>query len=346
MGHTAAVFLCLVWVAWLGYKKRMINFVKMHGLGNDFILLDARQAKAHAPLNILAPILTQAELPKDFVIGLAHRRLGLGCDQLLVISAPTLAGADIAVRFYNPDGSEAGACGNGTRCLAALEMQRQNTTQLNIQTAAGLLRAQQDKTGNKGGGLVHVCMGAPKLNWQDIPLSGAADAQNLPIKWGRVRDGVAVSMGNPHLVFFVEDVASIDVARHGPELEHHPLFPARTNVEFVQILSPQKLRMRVWERGTGITPACASGACAALVAGVLHGRAERTAELILDGGSLHIEWRQDSNEVWQAGATSLVAEGVLSANFVAQFLPGFGAESAHYKGAESAPCSSGAESAP
>lgn len=269
----------------------VIQFTKMHGLGNDFVVVDA--TKGGAAINP-----AQARQ-------IADRRRGVGCDQVLVIEKS--AQAHIFMRIYNPDGSEAGACGNGTRCVAALYMQQQGLDQCVIETISGLLPVK------KVGDLIQVDMGEPKTRWDQIPLSRDCDTLNLGILHGRqtMTEPVAVNVGNPHTVFFVEDVAKVDVEKWGPEVENHVLFPERTNVEFAEIISPEKIRVRVWERGTGVTQACGSGACATIVAAARRGLTGRQAEIILDGGSLLLDWRAEDNHILMTGPATYVFDGIL-----------------------------------
>jgi diaminopimelate epimerase len=267
-----------------------MTFRKMHGLGNDFAILDVRDGGAP---------------DKAAIRALADRRRGVGCDQVLTIGRPGKAGADLFMRIYNPDGSEAGACGNGTRCVARLFMDMEKKSSCVVETKAGLLAC------NDAGGNVRVDMGKPGLGWKDIPLAEERDTLHLGIMDGPLPDPAAVSMGNPHTVFFVENVETFDVATLGPQVERHVLFPERTNVEFAQVLNPEKIRVRVWERGTGITQACGSGACATIVAAARRGLSGRKAEIVLDGGSLQLEWRDDDH-VLMTGPAVYVFEGRLT----------------------------------
>jgi diaminopimelate epimerase len=252
------------------------HFVKMHGLGNDFVVIDARraafpldEARAHA---------------------IADRKTGIGCDQLIVMEAPQHDGADIFMRIHNADGGEVEACGNATRCVAALLMDESGGDRVAIETAAGLLQARP-----AAGGRISVDMGKARLEWQEIPLARAQDTLHVALALGPLADPVCTNIGNPHATFFVTDAASIDLAALGPRLERDTLFPERTNVGIAQILSPGCVRLRVWERGVGITRACGTGACAALVAASRRGLTGRTAEIILDGGALEITWRADGH---------------------------------------------------
>lgn len=267
-----------------------MRFQKMHGLGNDFVIIDARDGTV---------------MDSDQLRMIADRRRGVGCDQILVIETARAEGADIFMRIFNPDGSEAGACGNGTRCVARLYMDREGVDACVVETMAGLLPCRDLN------GLVVADMGAPKLDWKDIPLAEPHDTLHLGISGGLLPDPVAVNMGNPHTVFFVDDVKTIDVPTLGPQVEHHVLFPQRTNVEFAQVIAPDKIRVRVWERGTGVTEACGSGACATIVAAVRRNLTLRNAEIILDGGSLHLEWRQQDGHVLMTGPALYVYQGTL-----------------------------------
>jgi len=263
--------------------------MKMHGLGNDFVVIDARRIPV-----AMSPSLAAA---------LADRHRGVGFDQLAVIHADEAA--DIALVFYNADGSTAGACGNATRCVARHEMTRTGKTVLKIRTERGLLDVV-----DAGGGLTGVNMGQPLLDWRDVPLAREVDTRALPIEGAPVATG----MGNPHCTFFVEDADAVDLAARGPEIEHHPLFPQRTNVQFAHVTGPDRLRMRVWERGTGITLASGSSSCATAVAAARRGLTGRKVTIDLDGGSIHIDWRADG--VWMTGPTAHVFDGVLTAEFL------------------------------
>ncbi len=254
------------------------NFVKMHGLGNDFVVIDARgdgfpldEARAHA---------------------IADRKTGIGCDQLILVERPRSADADVFMRIHNADGGEVEACGNATRCIATLVMQETGGDRVVVETAAGLLEAWP-----AGGGRISVDMGKARLDWQDIPLAAAQDTLHVDLAVGPLADPVCTNIGNPHATFFVAEANAIDLAGLGPQLEHHKLFPERTNIGIAQILSPERLRLRVWERGVGITRACGTGACAALVAASRRGLTGRKAEVVLDGGALEIAWRDDGHVV-------------------------------------------------
>ncbi|HLO78192.1 MAG TPA: diaminopimelate epimerase [Magnetospirillum sp.] len=267
------------------------DFLKMHGLGNDFVVLDGRASGL--------------ALSADAVRAIADRHRGVGCDQLIVIEPARNAVSDAWMTIYNPDGSQSGACGNATRCVAWLLMRQNGSDKVVIETKAGLLDGEA-----RGDRLVAVDMGRARLDWRDIPLAEAVDTLHLGIQAGPLADPVGVSMGNPHAVFFVDDVAAIDLAALGPVLEHHPLFPERANIEIVQVLAPDRLRMRVWERSAGITQACGSGACATLVAAARRGLTGRKADVELDGGTLTIEWLADDH-VLMTGPVALSFHGTL-----------------------------------
>jgi diaminopimelate epimerase len=270
---------------------RGIDFIKMHGIGNDFVVLDAR---AHA-----------LALDDNTVRALADRHTGVGCDQLLVVEQPKAKDADVFLRIFNADGSEAEACGNGTRCVADLVMREGGKDRIVIETVAGLLAAEA-----AGPNRVSVDMGSPALGWPDIPLARDCDTLNVPLSMGPLVVPVCTSMGNPHATFFVADAEAIDLATLGPRLERDPLFPARANIGVAQVLSPTRLRFRVWERGAGITVACGSGACAALVGAARRGLTGRKAEVILDGGTLEIDWREDGH-VFMTGPVAVSFSGTL-----------------------------------
>ncbi|GBR72044.1 diaminopimelate epimerase [Gluconobacter kanchanaburiensis] len=250
-----------------------LSFTKMHGLGNDFVVIDARD--------------TDPALNAETIRGLCDRRFGIGCDQLVLLSAPTLEGADVRVRFFNPDGSEAGACGNASRCVVAFVGGTPT-----LQTAAGLLPTARNDA------LVTVDMGLPGLGWQDVPLARPCDTLTLPMH----EDAAACSMGNPHATLF-GDAARAETL--GPDLECDPLFPERANIGFAQILSPTHMRLRVWERGAGLTLACGSGACAAVVNAVRRSLTERTCTVTMDGGDLQITWRQDGHVLMTGPAVTV-----------------------------------------
>ena len=251
-------------------------FVKMHGLGNDFVVLDARDGAL--------------DLTAERARAIADRHTGVGCDQVLLVEEPRDGAADVYLRVRNADGAEVAACGNGTRCVAAMVMRQNGVTETVIETAAGLLDAALTDDG-----LVTVDMGRVGLDWRDIPLAEPADTLHLGIGEGVLEDPVAVSIGNPHVVFFVDDAGAVPLEVLGPAIEHHPLFPERANVEAAQVLSREAIRMRVWERGSGITLACGSGACATVVAAARRGLTGRAADVVVDGGRLGVDWLKDDH---------------------------------------------------
>ena len=262
-------------------------FIKMHGAGNDFAVLDAR---------LLGLALSPARLR-----GLGDRRTGIGWDQLIVLR-PASKPADVAMAIFNPDGSQAGACGNAARCVADLLCMETGGSAVTIQTEAGLLHAER-----RPGGAIQVDMGAPRCAWQDIPLSAPCDTLHLPLPG----DPAAVSMGNPHATYFLDGPDGVDPASLGPQLETDVLFPDRANIGFAHVAAPDRIRLRVWERGAGLTRACGSGACAALVNAHRRGLAGRRAELVLDGGTLLIEWRLSDDHVLMTGPTAVAFHGTV-----------------------------------
>lgn len=266
-----------------------LGIMKMHGLGNDFVIIDSRGRSA----------VIDAQLAR----ALGDRNRGVGFDQLAEIRDSEAA--DIDLDFWNADGTVAGACGNATRCVAELILTETGKSEVAIRTRRGVLRARRAQNGQ-----VSVNMGIPQLTWREVPLARDVDLQHLPLPG----DPVAVGMGNPHCVFIVEDAEAVDVAVRGAALEHDPLFPNASNVEFAQVRSRNEVRMRVWERGTGITLACGSGACATLVATHLRGLTERAVRIQLDGGWLELDWREDG--VWMTGPTAHVFDATLTRAFL------------------------------
>jgi diaminopimelate epimerase len=269
-----------------------IPFMKMHGAGNDFVILDGRTR---------ALGLTTAR-----VCHLADRRLGIGCDQLISLE-PGREGADVFMRIHNPDGSEAGACGNATRCVASLIGLETGQDRVVIRTISGDLPSVLHPNG-----LVTVDLGAPRLGWDQVPLAEPMDTLHLPLADGTVADPAACSMGNPHATFFVDSLASTAVATLGPRFETDDIFPDRANIGFAEIVSPERIRLRVWERGAGLTLACGSGACATLVNAARRGLTGRRAEMILDGGRLTIEWREADGHVLMTGPAEVSFTGTMT----------------------------------
>ncbi len=272
------------------YNPLMTAFLKMHGLGNDFVVFDARD---------IAFTLTAEQVRK-----VADRHFGIGCDTVVVIG-PGGADADASIRFYNADGAESESCGNATRCVARLLMDERGWVRAKLATKGGLLICT-----DAGKGLVTLDMGEPRLDWQELPLAAPVDTADFPLDIGGTTvSASAVSVGNPHCILFVPDAQKAPVTVLGPRIENLPFFPRRVNVEFAQVLDPARIRMRVWERGVGVTLACGTGACATAVAAVRRGLAGRKVELILDGGSLFIEWREDDNHVLMTGPAATPFRG-------------------------------------
>ena len=266
-----------------------LAFHKMHGLGNDFVVVDARE---HA--TTLDPAAIRA---------LADRRRGVGFDQLVWLGYDESAHA--RVRFFNADGSEAGACGNGIRCAARLIGEGLATTALVLETEGGRLTARQ-----VDGSVWSVAMAVPRFDWRDVPLAEACDTSAVPLGIAGFADPVALSLGNPHAVFFVEDLDGLDIAGTGAPIERHPMFPSRVNVGFAQATGADRLRLKVFERGVGPTEACGSAACAALVAGRRRGLLGERATVVLDGGELEIAW-DGEGPVMMTGPTAYVFEGTV-----------------------------------
>ena len=267
-----------------------LTFRKMHGAGNDFVVIDSRARGSR----ITTPALAAA---------LGDRHRGVGFDQLAELRPAE--DADFVLDFWNSDGSTAGACGNATRCVAWLVMEETGRDALVIRTERGLLEAKRHN------GRVWVNMGAPIFDWDAIPLSGPQDVLHLPL----AGDPVGVGMGNPHCVFIVHDAEKVALEAQGAAVEHDPLFPQRTNVEFISLIGPDRLRMRVWERGTGVTLACGSGACASAVAAAQRGLTGRRVVMELDGGILEADWREDG--VWLTGPVADVFTAALTPDFLA-----------------------------
>ncbi len=262
--------------------------MKMHGLGNDFVVLDARA--------------DGIDVTPGLACALGDRHRGVGFDQLAVMSTGPRG---LHLTFYNADGSLSAACGNATRCIARYVMQETAATSLDLTTDRGVLQAY-----DAGDGLTAVNMGHPQTDWADVPLAHETDTLSLPI------DGapVATGMGNPHCTFFVADAEAVDLAGFGAAHEHHPLFPERTNVQVAGLIGPDHLRMRVWERGVGITLASGSSSCATAVAAARRGLTGRKVRIDLDGGTLLIDWRDDG--VWMTGPSMHVFSGHLTRSFM------------------------------
>lgn len=280
-----------------------MRFRKMHGLGNDFVVVDLRGG--------------QPTPDAALVQAVADRRRGIGFDQFISIEDDPSEQIGAYMGIWNPDGSRSGACGNATRCVGHLLMEESGADTVRLRTDFGILSCW-----SAAGGLVRVDMGAPKLDWQDIPVAEASDTVRVDVKFGPIDNPAlwgpgAVNMGNPHAVFFVEDAENFPVDKIGPMVENHPMFPERTNVEFCTVEGRNRMRMRVWERGAGITQACGSGACAAVVAGVRRGLIDRKCVVMLDGGPLGIEWTE-RGPVMMTGPVALSFIGEFGSDILAQ----------------------------
>lgn len=266
-----------------------LPIMKMHGLGNDFVVVDAR-ARA-------------VDMTAGLARAIADRNRGVGFDQLAVVTEGA-QGAELT--FYNADGSLSATCGNATRCIARMILDEAGQSEITLTTPRGRLTAR-----DAGDGLTAVNMGPPQLDWRDIPLSEEMDTLELPIEGAPVATG----MGNPHCTFFVEDAEAVPLDQFGPRYEHHPLFPERTNVQVAQIIAPDHIRMRVWERGTGVTLASGSSSCAVAVAAKRRGLTGSKVSIDLDGGRIFIEWTDEG--VWMTGPTAHVFSGTLTPDFLA-----------------------------
>ena len=245
-----------------------IEFIKMHGLGNDFVIIDQRKNKI--PIN------------ENLIIKLSDRRSGAGCDQLITINKPR-GNEDSVIKIFNPSGDRAEACGNGTRCVAKLLFMETKKKSLNILSDAGILKATRRDKKN-----ITVNMGKFSNEWDKIPLQKKMDTFNIPIHINNFTKGVAVNIGNPHVVFFGENIENVDLSSIGPKIENHEFFPQKTNVEFVQVVNLNTIKMKVWERNTGITLACGSGACAAVYAAMKKNLTKNKVKVMVERGSLEI----------------------------------------------------------
>jgi diaminopimelate epimerase len=268
----------------------VIPFRKMHGTGNDFVIFDGRKKAVN--------------LSTEQVKRLCDRRYGIGCDQLVILTATK--NADAGMEIYNADGSKISTCGNASRCVGDILLREKKKKSVTIETAAALLTAERSGEAN-----VRVHMGSPKWDWREIPLAESRNTLHLGLEAGGMSDPVAINMGNPHAIFFVKDTNFVRIAEWGAKLEVNPLFPERANISAVQVLSDDRLRMKVWERGTGETLACGSAACAAVVAGVRRDVCGRNANVELPGGTLTIEWQEGegNGQVYMTGAVAYVFEG-------------------------------------
>jgi diaminopimelate epimerase len=278
------------------------GFRKMNGLGNDFVVVDARESAL-----ALVPELVQA---------IADRKEGIGCDQLIALEPSDRA--DVFMRIWNADGGEVAACGNAARCVAAVIAEEQGKPEVTIETEDQVLGAVV-----AGDGQVTIDMGLPRLRWDEIPLAEPfpdtrqIELQAGPIDAPELHSPAVVNVGNPHAIFFVDDVEAVDLARIGPILEHHPLFPERANISVVQVLSAAHVKLRTWERGAGLTQACGTAACAAAVAAIRRELTDRTVKVSLPGGDLLIEWREADGHILMTGPYALDFEGTLPERLVA-----------------------------
>ena len=277
-------------------------FRKMNGLGNDFVILDARQKPAN--------------LEVDDIRRIGDRASGPGCDQVIVLEPSEKA--DVFMRIFNADGSEVGACGNAARCVALLLAQESGRDKIGIETSAGLLAAQVD-----GADRVVIDMGKPKFGWDEIPLAEPFhDTTRIELQIGPIDAPVlhspsVVNVGNPHAIFWVGDVDTHDLARSGPLLENHPIFPERANISLAQVISRDRIKLRTWERGAGLTKACGTAACAAAVAAARKGLVDRSVTVELPGGVLLIDWRQD-DRILMSGPAEFEFEGMLGPEFLSR----------------------------
>ena len=268
----------------------MVNFTKMHGIGNDFVIIDCRDG---------------LELNEIVAKEISNRRFGIGCDQIILLKNPLL-GNDILLEFINYDGSLSSACGNGTRCAANLIFHENSTNNINIETNAGVLEAWKDSNSN----LISVNMGRPNFNWNEIPLSKNIDHTNVDLGFDKGTNAFCLSMGNPHAVFFLESIESVNVSLVGPKFENHPIFPEKANISFAEVISKSKIKMKVWERGAGQTAACGSGACAVAVAAKQLSKIDNDCEIRLDGGILNVKILGDGSIVLK-GPTEISFQGKL-----------------------------------
>jgi diaminopimelate epimerase len=283
------------------------SFVKMNGIGNEIVVVDLRKTAAKT-----TPQITQDEARA------AAQPAGAPYDQLMALYPPRSPGTEAFVRIYNNDGSEAGACGNGMRCVASLVADDTGKSKMTFETANGVINAWKNDSG-----LFTIDMGKPKFAWNEIPLAEefrdtrAIELQIGPIDKPILHSPSVVNMGNPHAVFWVDDVNAYDLARFGPLLENHPMFPDRANITLAHIVSREHIVMRTWERGAGLTKACGSAACATAVAAARLKRTNRTVKMTLPGGELTIEWRERDDHVLMTGPVAFEFNGTFDPNLFA-----------------------------
>jgi diaminopimelate epimerase len=251
-----------------------INFIKMHGLGNDFVIIDKR--------------IKNIEITKDLINKLSDRKSGAGCDQLITINPTKEINIHAHIEIFNPNGDKAEACGNGTRCVAKLLFDELKLNEIQILSDVGILNAKKIDLNN-----ISVNLGKISTHWKKIPLSKEVDSLNIPINIDGFSNGVAVNIGNPHCIFFGKNIDDINLNNIGPNIENHELFPNKTNVEIIEVINKRKIKMRVWERGVGVTLACGSGACASVYAGQLKKILDNNVEVELERGSLFINIEND-----------------------------------------------------
>lgn len=273
------------------------TFLKMHGLGNDFVIFDGREG-------------TPLYLSTDAIARLGDRHTGVGFDQMVILDPPKSDEAHVFMRIFNNDGSEVGACGNVTRCVADMLMRQTGRQEIVVETVAGKLKGTR-------AGVNRVCvdMGKVRLDWKEIPLSEEQDTISVAMGEGMLKNPVAVNVGNPHAVFFVQHLEEVPLEKLGPLVEHNPMFPEKVNVEVVRVDSDSAVTMRVWERGVGITRACGTGACAVAVAAARRGLTGRKVSVTLEGGVLDIEWRESDDHVLMTGEVAEVFSGTLADGF-------------------------------
>ncbi|WP_404401034.1 diaminopimelate epimerase [Pelagibacterium halotolerans] len=275
-----------------------LPYLKMNGLGNDFVVLDAR-ARA-------------IKLTREQVRAISDRATGIGCDQLIVMEPDTIDGVDLFMRIYNAEGGEVDACGNATRCIAGLIAGETGKDAVTIRTNAGILVATID------GDRVTADMGVPKFAWDQIPLAEPfADTTGIELQIGPIDAPVlhtpsVVNVGNPHAIFWVEDLAAHDLGRFGPLLENHPIFPERANITIAQVMAPDYIEVVVWERGAGLTKACGTAACATAVAAARKGLTGRKVTIELPGGPLGMDWRETDDHILMTGPWTLDGEGIIA----------------------------------
>ncbi|MBG52327.1 MAG: diaminopimelate epimerase [Alphaproteobacteria bacterium] len=280
---------------------RSIHFRKMNGLGNDFVVVDVR---AHDP-----------HFSAETVRAIADRKTGIGCDQFILIERPR-NGGDCFMGIRNADGGEVEACGNAARCIASLMLDETGKTEVIVETLGAMTRGSRAPDGN-----VTVDMGTPRLEWHEIPLAEEIrDTRGIELQIGPIDNPIlhtpaVVNVGNPHAIFFIEDVNSVDLSRVGPLLENHPMFPERANISLAQVISRDHILLKVWERGAGLTRACGTAACAAAVAGARKRLTNRAVTVTLPGGDLHLHWREEDDHILMTGPATFDDDGTLDPAF-------------------------------